>query len=277
MVNLSNYTKANFNEFDINLVQKEVDGGEISKEQIDSIGSHPDAKSIVISGLKQDTFDYFVSNYARQFEAISFWKNKSVSDLSSLASLTDVKYINYFFNQKATSLWNMSRNEGLIGLGIHDFSKLHNIEDIVSSPNLQHFAIGDEVWTKMELDSLKPISETNITHFEWSGKTVKDGNFKCLSNGRISTLDINPTQFTVEELTDLLAAFPETLQGTITKPYVTGGVEDSTGHTSYFFLCKGKKTCVVGKDDERFNRYLEDFELLLKEKRKQLFRGDNKK
>ena len=40
MVNLSNYTKANFNEFDINLVQKEVDGGEISKEQIDSIGSH---------------------------------------------------------------------------------------------------------------------------------------------------------------------------------------------------------------------------------------------
>lgn len=39
MVNLSNYTKTNSNEFDINLVQKEVDGGEISKEQIDSIGS----------------------------------------------------------------------------------------------------------------------------------------------------------------------------------------------------------------------------------------------
>ena len=267
MIDKTNFNSSSFECFDINLVQKEVDGGNIQKEQIDTIKNYPEAKSIVISGLKQDTFLYFIQKYGNQFEAISFWKNKMVSDLSELGSLKNIKYINYFFNQKATSLWDMKENKNLVGLGIYDFSKLHIIASIQEAKNLEVFCLGDMVWSKMEIESFRPIINTNIKHFEWCGKKVSDNDFKCLSKSKIEILDINPTQFTLDELTDLLSLFPETLLGSITKPYTTAGIKDNNGYTKYNYLCKNKKVCVEGKDDERFQKYLQEFEEMLSKKR----------
>ena len=88
----------------------------------------------------------------------------------------------------------------------------------------------------------------------------------------VEILDINPTRFTLDELTELLAFFPESLSGSITKPYITGsiGKAGSNEHTTFNYLCKNKKACVVGKDDKRFQKYLKDFEYLLEEKRHML-------
>ena len=270
MVDIGNFSSASFENYDINLVQKEVDGGSVSVDQIaEAIGNTPNARSIVISGLKQDTFDYFITRYGKQFEAISFWKCKLVEDLSPLSKLNGIKFINCFFNQRATSLWDMSGNNALTGLSIYDFSGLHNIEEIETAPNLEFFGLGDQVWSGMTIDSLKPVANTKIKHFEWYGKTVSDNDYKCLAQGKIEVLDINPTRFTLDELTDLLALFPEMLSGSITKPYVTGSVGTGDGErTTYRYLCKNKKTCVVGKDDERFQNYMKDFEILLMNKRK---------
>lgn len=97
MVDIGNFSSTSFENFDINLVQKEVDGGSVSVDQIvEAIGKTPNARSIVISGLKQDTFEYFIERYGKQFEAISFWKNKLVEDLSPLSKLNRIKFINYF-------------------------------------------------------------------------------------------------------------------------------------------------------------------------------------
>lgn len=269
MIDLDNFTSAVFNDFDINMVQKEVDGGSVRIDQIDeSISRYPEARSIVISGLNQDSFEYFIQKYGQQFEAISFWKNKLVGDLSCLGKLRNIKYIHYFFNQKSCSLWDMSENSALKGLSIYDFSKLKNINEIGSAKSLEFFGIGDKVWAGMEIESLKPIVNTNISHFEWYGKKVSDNDFKCLADSKIKILDINPTQFTVEELTDLLACFPDTLSGSITKPYVTGQVTNKGIVSVHYFLCKHKKACIAGKDDERFSKYLKDFEILLENKRK---------
>ena len=268
MIDFNNFTTSSFEEFDINLVQQEVGGGAVSIEQIDnSIGRCPDAKSIVISGLKQDSFEYFIQKYGKQFEAISFWKNKLVSDISVLETLETVKYINYFFNQRATSLWNMSKNSNLTGLRIFDFSKLHTINGIETAHNLEYFSIGDAVWGGMEIESLSPVAKSSITHFEWCGKKVLDNNYRCLSEGHIQELDINPTQFTMEELAELLSFFPKSLKGTITKPYVTTGIYHEDEYIKYHYLCKHKRTCIEGKDDARFEKYLKDFNDLLERKR----------
>ena len=268
MIDKTNFNSSSFEYFDINLVQKEVDGGIVQKEQIDSIKEYPEAKSIIISGLKQDTFSYFIQKYGNQFETISFWKNKMVSDLSELGTLRNIKYINYFFNQKATTLWNMKENKNLIGLGIYDFSKLHSIDKIQTAENLEVFRLGNMVWSKMEIDSFKSLVNTNIKHFEWCGGKVSDNDYKCLSRSKIEILDINPTQFTMDELTDILSLFPESLSGTITKPYRTMGIKDNNGYTEYHYLCKHKKTCVAGKDDDRFLRYLQEYDVMLSQKRK---------
>ena len=71
MIDITNYMNTPPEaDFDLDLRQSEVDGGVISYEQIDTINDYPDAKSIVISGLKQDTFSYFIQKYGNRFEAI---------------------------------------------------------------------------------------------------------------------------------------------------------------------------------------------------------------
>lgn len=268
-VNIDNYDWPSFELYDINLVQKEVGGGIISKEQIDCIRNFPNAESIIISGLKQDSFDYFVSNYGNQFRAISFWKNKLVNDLSALSVLNRIEFINYFFNQRATTLWNMSNNIKLKCLTISDFSRLHNIDIIKTAKNLECFCLFDRVYATSTIESLKPLTETNIARFTLGIKKVLDNDYKCLANSKIVELNISPCIFTMDELAELLSYYPDDLKGSITRPYVDGGaVEDKDGRKEYWFLCKGKKSCIKGKDDIRFHKYLKEFDELLAKYRK---------
>ena len=99
-VNLSNFESFKDNLFDLSIVQKDVGGGITSIEEIDIIREYPNAKSLIISGLKQETFEYLIQNYGNQFKAISFWKNKLVTDLSPLGNLKGLEYLHYFWNQR---------------------------------------------------------------------------------------------------------------------------------------------------------------------------------
>src|SRR5574338_131140 len=65
----------------------------IAKDEIDVIQEFPGATEIAISGLTQDTFEYFVENYAQQFKAIIFWKCPLVGSLKAIESLDQVEYI----------------------------------------------------------------------------------------------------------------------------------------------------------------------------------------
>ena len=58
MIDTNNYTSHTLENFDITLLQKEVDGGVITVDRIDEIAKYPEARSIIISGLDQDTFEY---------------------------------------------------------------------------------------------------------------------------------------------------------------------------------------------------------------------------
>lgn len=267
IINIDNFSGTKG--YDIDLRQKDVGGGKITKEQIDSIKQYPDANSIIISGLEQKTFEYFINEYGRQFQAISFWKNKGVEDLSLLSELEHIEFITYFFNQKATKLWDMSNNKELKGLEIDDFSKLHSIDEIEYAPNLEVFNIGNAVWSKMQIDSLKPVANSTVTCFSWYGDKINDSDYFCLANGRIKTLNISPRYFTTDELAKLLAILPEDLDGTITKPYSVGTIREVDGtETTFYYLCKGKKKYIKGIDDERFQSYLDKFAMLVETYRK---------
>ena len=72
MIDIHNFTQHSLENFDLNLLQKEVDGGVITTAQIDEISKHPDAKSIIISGLKQDTFEYLFRNMETNLKPFLF-------------------------------------------------------------------------------------------------------------------------------------------------------------------------------------------------------------
>ena len=261
-INLSNFETSDVSLFDVSIVQRDVGGGKTEKEDIDCLEEYPTAKSLIISGLNQECFEYLIKHYGSQFEAISFWKNKSVSDLSPLEDLTNVKFIHFFFNQKATDLWNMERNEKLSGLSIYDFSKLHSVVKVATAPYLNYFSIGNRVWPKMEIESLKPLIHSQITHFGWWGAKILDNDYLCLADSRIKKLDMFIRHFTIDELARLVANIPD-LTGEITKPYKECSIIESGEKTTYYLLCKGKRKLIKGKDDDKLKKYLEDYNSLV--------------
>lgn len=89
-INLSNFETSDTSLFDVSIVQRDVGGGETKKEDIDYLAECPKAKSLIISGLNQECFEYLIGRYGNQFEAISFWKNKLVSNFSSLEGLENI-------------------------------------------------------------------------------------------------------------------------------------------------------------------------------------------
>lgn len=269
---VGNFEDAPFENYDLDLRQKEVDGGQISIEQIDSIRNFPDAKSIAISGLQDDTLTHFVEHYASQFEVISFWKNKKLTNLDALEKLQSVEFLIFFYNTKVQKLWNMENNKKLKGLCIYNFSKLHNIDGIEKCQSLKYFAFGCEAGNadkNIYLESFKKLKETHIEYFGWWASLL-DGDYKVLGETSIKNLDLKPRQFTMEELADLLACFPDSLKGKATLPYTTGSILDNGSESLYIFPCKGIKTFVNGKDDERFKKYLEKFNQMVIDKRSKI-------
>jgi hypothetical protein len=97
MKNLDYYVQLNLIASDKNtylsLIQTDISGGRISKQAIDRIRQYPSITEISISGLTQDTFDYFIENYGHQFKAIMFWKCPLVAELSKIELLDQVEYI----------------------------------------------------------------------------------------------------------------------------------------------------------------------------------------
>lgn len=268
MIDVSNFEEIRLYELELLPMEFDVGGGKITKEEIDTIKNYPAAKSLKVSGLNQETFEYLIKNYGSQFEAIAFHKNKLVSDLSLLGSLPDLKYVYYFFNQRVTKLWDMNKNVNLIGLAIYDFCKLHSIEEISSAPNLKYFAIGDAVWAGSKIESLKPIVNSSITHFAWWGDKVLDNDFLCLAASRVKELDLNVCRFKMDELAQLVACIPD-LKGSAIQPYREGSIvkADKT-ETTYFYLCKGKRNLIKGKDDQKLEKYIREFETIVEQYRR---------
>ena len=48
----------------------DIGGGVITKQEIDALEAYDGLEYLMISGLKQDTFEYFIQNYARNLRGI---------------------------------------------------------------------------------------------------------------------------------------------------------------------------------------------------------------
>lgn len=162
----------------------------------------------------------------------------------------------------------MERNEALSGLAIYDFPRLHSIEEVATAPNLNYFSIGNLVWAKMQLESLKPLTRSQITHFGWWGDKILDNDYLCLANSRIKELDMQIGHFKMEELARLVTSIPN-LTGTITKPYKEFSIREGDETTTYYLPCKGKRSFIKGKDEDKLKKYVEEYNRLIEQYKKE--------
>lgn len=205
---------------EIKAADADVSGGKIDIEEIDRVADHPEAKSVCIFGLRQDTFEYFIRTYGRQFRYIRFFKNKSVEDWSLLGTLPELEGLYWFHNQKITKLWDMSKNYALKAVELSDFTKLHDLSGIEKAPALEWFGFGDAVWSTSEIESLRPFLNTGIRRISFSGKTIRDMDISFIPQMKsLEVFDFPTNLFTMEEVAELVGKRPD-LEGYSLKPYI---------------------------------------------------------
>ncbi|QCO42524.1 internalin [Leptospira interrogans] len=253
------------------LIEDDITGGKILKERIDTIKSNPQANTIQISGLRQDTFNYFVENYASQFEAIYFWKCPLVEDLSALSKLENIQYILFYWNQRAVRLWDMSKNSSLKGIAIDDFSRMHNLTDFVSSKTIEEIHFGNLVWTKFTVESLSPLVYCKKLKFlDFNLKKLKDNDISYLEKiTELKSLHFDPNLFTTEQIAWLRAARPD-IESSSLEPFrkLKNPIVDNREKTLDVIVNgKGKPSLNSDIDKVKLEKYISTFNALVEKYR----------
>lgn len=210
-----------------------IGGGTITEEEIDVIQQHPELKRISIAGLHQDTFEYFVRTYGAQFEAIYFFKNKMVSDLSILGTLDHVEVLGYFLNQRAERLWDMSGNKKLRLLNIDDFSRLHELNGIEKAPKLEGVCFGNKIWATSKVTRLPDLSHCSLKWICYNAHIPYKETCKFLQIPNLESLDFPTNSYKTEFLAWISVNYPK-LKGGSLRPYYV--FDDGSG-----FICGKRK------------------------------------
>jgi hypothetical protein len=205
----------------LSLIQEDISGGRITRQDIDTIKQFPSITEISISGLTQDTFEYFIENYGNQFKAITFWKCPLVADLSMMSSLDKVEYIVYFWNQRAEKLWDFSKTKSLKGFRYDDFTRMHDASEISKSPFLEELHFGNRVWDTYVLNTLHPIKAcTSLRSLSFSAKKILDERVEPIANlNNLERLSFPSSLFTTEQVAWLKAHLPKTIDSKVLNAY----------------------------------------------------------
>lgn len=251
----------------------DIGGGRISVRDIDELASHPRADRVAISGLRQDTFEYFIRTYGPQLKAILFFKDKLVEDWSLLGTLPQLEYVYWFANQRVDRLWDMSENQSLKGLFISNFSRLHSIEGIERAGALRYFSIGNAIWPTMVVESLMPLAGTNITDLEFCGRTIADGNLSFFSSlHNLQSFNCSLSLLPTEQFAWIAANCPQ-VEGRALHPKEDGTVYISRNgeHLQVpgtYIIGKRKPSLPYEGNEARIKNYVDSFEQM-----KEKYRG----
>ena len=267
------FNKAKKKHESIWLCEKDADvgGGKISISDIDKLKDYPDAEVVTISGLRQDTFEYFIKTYGKQLKAIRFFKNKFVEDLSLLGTLPQLEYVYFFANQRATALWDMTNNTSLTSLCIEDFTRLTSIDGVETAPTLKEFRVGNAMWSTMVVDSLMPLANSKIEKLAFSGRAISDNDFSFLETlPNLRTFDFATNAFSTEQVAWIAANCP-LAEGYSLKAKVDCMLSESNVrlvNVPYALIVgKRKPNLKVKGNEAKIQKYVDSFEKL-KEKYK---------
>ncbi|MDH5629783.1 MAG: hypothetical protein OEY96_06470, partial [Gammaproteobacteria bacterium] len=243
----------------INLIERDISGGKISKSTIDSLEYLEDKHVLTVSGLKQDTFEYLISKYGQKFRTINFWKCPLVEDFSPIESLSNIEFISYFWNQRVTRLWNFRKTPKLKGFSFDDFTRMHTLVDLENADKLEELEFGDKIWVKYKLETLEPVSKLiQLKKLSFSAKKIEDYRIEPLSElSNLEYLAFPGNLFTTEQVAWLKSKLPESVESKVLNPLWTldKPIEIDNKKKNTFIVGKHKPFLDSSIDKKRIEKY----------------------
>jgi hypothetical protein len=262
----------------IDLLQPELSGGRTTAKDLDAIAARPDATALRVSGLDQKTFELLITRYGSQFEAMYFWKNGRLADLTPLETMPQLRLAGFYVNQRTTRLWDLRRSGGLTGLRFENFTRLHALDDLEKGVALQELDFGDALWNTPVFESLAPLAAlTSLRRLSFNARRITDGRIQPLASlTRLEWLAFPPNLFTTTQVAWLKAHLPGSVQSHVLGPlFRMGPIRDLSDNTvteldrNVLVMGKRKPALNSQRDAARIQRYVEEFETLV-----QRFRDD---
>lgn len=235
-------------------------------EGLNRIAEHPDATHICLAGLRQKDFEEFIGRFGRQFEVIHFWKCPHIADLTPLEYLPDIRFITYFWNQRAERLWDMSRNPRFVGFDFDNFTRLHSLEDLASS-TLRELGFGNRLWGKTTICSFEPLTRMEFLESLMFGvaKWPDEDLNPLLRIKNLKELEFPTNLFTTEQVAMLRARLKH-VKSQAMAPYYSFERQNDQGSEKDIVVIGKRKPALDSKcekDRAKLARYVAEFEALV--------------
>ncbi len=249
------------------LIQSELSGGRTTADELRAhLQAQPQATALTVSGLDRASLEALCRD-GTHLTAIHFWKCPRLEDLSPLEDLPQLKYVAFYWNQRATRLWDFRRTPALVGLCFEDFSRLSRLDDLAHATMLAELEFGNAISAKFQPETLEPLAAlTGLRSLAFNAKTIRDGRIQPL--GALTGLEEFSTSkrlFTSEQLAWLRARLPRTDSGTLDpftrlqQPLTLRGRQ-----VDVMVNGKGKPLLSSVDDAERLARYCSDFDAMVR-------------
>lgn len=240
----------------------------LSTKEVDILQDAPGIKKIRIIGLNQELFDYFINNYAQNYESIFLHQCPRIHDWSAFESLPEIKSIRIYWNQKATSFWNFSKNPQLTRFQFEDVLKISKLDELAEAKSLIELDFGNAIHSKFILKSLRPIKNlVNLKVLSFNFKKIEDDSFLILAEmPNLEKINFPIGKFTTEEVAWLKArlkgkAKEEMYDATIQTKPIESGTKNKTLDT--FIVGKGKPWLSSQDDAQRIQKYVDNYKKMV--------------
>jgi hypothetical protein len=151
---------------------------------------------------------------------MDFFKCPRIADLSPLEDLLDLRLVEFFWNQRATRLWNLSRNPHLTGLRFDGFNRLHDLRDLGEAASLRELEFSGGRWSTPVFESLEPLAALGGLR-SLTFEAIRVGDSRIEPVGELTGLEelqFSSNMFTTRQVAWLRARLPDSLQSESLKP-----------------------------------------------------------
>lgn len=236
----------------------------IMERDIDVLRKYPYLKTVTVTGLYQDTFEYFIRKFGAQFHAIRFEENPMVEDWTLLGRLPQLSFLSIRGNRHLTSLWDMTYHHALQGLALVGVPCLHDLRGIELAASLKHLHVGDALSLEASLSSLSPLAHTGIHHLTYMGKLTEDSRLSFVSAmPRLEEFHFPTNLFTTQQVAWMVANYPDVGGLSLTAMLETSKCIYGTNTPAVQIVGRKKPLLIRAGNEAKIEAYQKQFDSLV--------------
>lgn len=228
-----------------------------------STGKHPEI--LFISGMNQESLEYFVKQYGKDYRYLEFFHCQLIRDFSPLEDLTKLEEVSVHWNIRAEKLWNFNKNEALKTLTVNDAKKLTLRPDMVkTSAVLENVFFCGGMFNNYTMESLDCFAGMpSLKHLKLYCIRLADKRMDALNQmPALERFDFDAGMLTTEEIARIVAKYPH-LSGQSLCAYNT---EDAV--VNDVRVCGFRKPALdLPQHQKQLDKYIAEFQTLVEQYR----------